>query len=401
MNKRLKRRLWLAAVAAVVFGAIAYGLWPRPLAVDVAVVQRGPLQVTVNEDGKTRVRERYVVSSPVAGQLQRIELHAGDTVTRGATVLALVEPTVPTLLDARLLAEAEAKVRAAQSAQASANATVERAKEARELAEHNYERAQQLWPKGTISREQFDQAEHQAHIARAEVRTAEFNLQVAAHELELAQAALLHVRPNKDAKQPRHTVEIVSPVNGRMLRVFQESASVVTAGTRLLEVGDPTDLEMEIDVLSTDAVRIRPGAKVLVEHWGGAGTLNGLVRTVEPSAFLKVSALGVEEQRVNIIANFIDPLAQRETLGDGYRVEAKIIVWQANDVLKVPSGCLFRDAGRWAVFRVARGRAQRCAVEVGESNGLETEIRSGLDEDEIVILHPSDQVHPGIRVHGR
>jgi HlyD family secretion protein len=384
----------------LIAGLVAWGFWPQPVVVDIATAARGEFQVTVNEEGRTRVRERYVVSAPVPGHLLRIELREGDSVEQGKTPLASIEPAVPTLLDARTSAEAEAKVRIAQAAVERAESAKQRAVEARELADHFFKRIERLTTMNNAAKEQFDAAEHALRITEADVRSAEFGKQVARFELELAQAALLRAKP-ADGRPVEGPLKITSPINGRVLRVLHESAGVVQSGAQLIELGDPTDLEMEIDILSQDAVRVERGAKVLVEHWGGPTTLNGVVRVVEPSAFLKISALGVEEQRVNVIADFLEPLEARRTLGDGYRIEVRIVARRAANVLKVPSGAVFHRGDVWAVYRSVNSRAHECRVEIGDQTEIETEILSGLEPGDIVIVYPSDRVRDGATVRHR
>lgn len=396
--KRVFRKLPVLFVIAVVVAALAYGFWPVPINVEVAVSKRGTLQVTVNDDGKTRVREKYIVSAPVAGKLLRVELEEGDAVNEGQTVLARIEPRDPTLLDARALAEAEARVRASEAAVRQAEATLQRAGEAYELAQHDYARARDLVQTNAMPMSEFDQAEHRERMAQADVRSGEFAVAVAKFEFDLAKAALLRTQPPSDGDEAPTTLTIESPVNGQVLHVLQENAGVVTPGTPLLEIGDPHDLEMVIDVLSTDAVKIQPGAKVFVEHWGGDGELEGTVRLIEPSAFLKISALGVEEQRVNVIADFTSPFEQRKTLGDEYRIEARIVVDEAHDVVLVPSGVLLREGDHWNVFRITGGRATLQAVETGKTDGLQAEIVSGVSADDVLILHPTDKIQEETRV---
>jgi HlyD family secretion protein len=396
--KRILRKLPAVFILIALAGLLIYGFWPVPVQVEVVTATRGTLLVTVNEDGKTRIREKYVVSAPVAGKLLRLELDAGDPVQQGQTVLARIEPRDPTLLDARALAEAAARVRAAEAAQYQAAATLKRAQEAYELSRHDYDRARELIQNRVISRAEFDKAEHQEQMAKADVHSADFSKKVANFELELAKAALIRTRVGPDDTESSSTLTILSPIDGQVLRVMQESAAVVTPGTELLQIGDPSDLEMEIDVLSTDAVQIRPGAKVLVEHWGGVGTLAGNVRIVEPSAFLKISALGVEEQRVNVIADFTSPFEMRESLGDGYRIEVKIVVAEVTNVVRVPAGVLFREGDDWSVFRAVDGRARLRSVSIGKTNGLETEIVAGLASGDVLILHPTDKINDGVAV---
>ena len=397
MKNILTKLPWIV-VAIGLIALLVYGFWPPAVDVDVEKVKRGSLDVTVNDDGETRIREKYIISAPLAGKMLRIQLHPGDVVQQGFTELARIEPAAPDLLDVRTRAEYEARVRAAQAVLDQSNATLKRAKEALELADHQYARATQLAAERAISRSEFDTAEHHQHIATADVNSAEFGIKVAQFELEIAQAALSR-SDTTDGERSLEPIRLVSPIDGQVLRVFHEDASVVVPGTELLELGDPTDLEIEMDVLSTDAVQVQPGNKVYIEHWGGPQTLEAVVRLVEPSAFLKVSALGVEEKRVNVIADFADAPTERETLGDGFRIEARIVVAStAEDAMKVASGALFRDGPAWFVYRIVDGIAEQCEVELGQTNGLETEIISGLSVGDIVILHPTDKIRRGVKV---
>jgi HlyD family secretion protein len=382
-----KRMLGLAAAGLVLAGALVYLFLPAPVDVDVAPVVRGPLLVTVDREGKTRVRERYVVSAPLAGRLRRIELHAGDTVKEGETVLAVIEPGDPSLLDARARAEAEAKESAANEARSLAEVNLSQARS--ELV-----RAKKLMAGRGISPEDYDRAEHKERAARFALKIAEF-------ELAQARAALLHIRPRSPGEADAGWLAIRSPITGCVLEVFQENARVVTAGMDLLRIGDTGDLECVIDVLSTDAVKVLPGARAFLEHWGGGGSLLGHVRRVEPGGFTKVSALGVEEQRVNVLIDFAEPREKWESLGDAYRVEARIVIWEGADVLKVPAGALFRRGEGWAVFRVVKGKARLAPVRIGHGNGVETEVLEGLDEHDRVVVHPSDRVRDGAAVGSR
>lgn len=394
--KALVRNLGWIIAGLVVAGLLAYAFRPVPVEVDTAAVTRGPLLVTVTAEGKTRIRERYVVSTPLAGQLLRIRHHPGDPVAAGDTVLAVMEPGDPSLLDARTKAEIEAKVKATEASKLQADAGRKRAKAAHQLAAAQWERMRGLRSSGSASADEVDTAEAKERVAADEVRAAEFAVRVAEFEHELAKAARIRVQPRMSAEAELDRFEIRAPIGGLVLRVFQESEAVVPGGTRLLELGDARDLEMEIDVLSTDAVKMRSGARVIVDHWGGPHPLAGRVRVVEPAGFLKVSALGVEEQRVNVIADFTDPLDRRKPLGDAYRVEARIVLSEG-DALQVPAGALFRRGGSWACFALRDGRARLSAVVVGRTNGLSTEVLSGLTEGETVIVHPSDRVTDGGR----
>jgi HlyD family secretion protein len=395
MGKWIRRLVWLG-IAGLVVGLIVWAMLPQPVPVDLATVQPGALLVTVAAEGKTRVRERYIVSLPLAGQVMRIDLKPGDPVEAGKTQLALVEPADPALLDERSRKQAEARVKGAEAAQQQAQAQLARAKVALENARAEFARAQRLLESRSIAPEELESKEIRQRIAAEELRAAEFAVRIADFEVEQARAALVQSTPSADADVRRF--RILSPITGQVLRVFQESSAVLTPGTRLLELGDPAQLECEINVLSTDAVKIRPGAKVSLEHWGGPTPLQGRVRVVEPAAYTKISALGVEEQRVNIIVDFIDPPERRAALGDGYRVEARIIVAEAEHVLKVPTAALFRDQNSWAVYVVQGDRAVLRLVKLGLNNGLEAEVLDGLKEGERVVLHPGDKVHAGTQV---
>ncbi len=409
----LLRRLPVALVAAALLGFIVYALWPRPVNVDMAEVVRGPLEVTVDEDGVTRIKEKYVVSAPLAGRMARVTLKEGDPVTAGETVLAAIYATPPSLLDPRTRAEAEARIRAAEAALDRARAEVAATSAAYELAQSELARVRAAAERQAATEKELEQAVAAEMMRRQELRAAEFARDIATFEVELAKAALMHA----DEEQPDVRFEIHAPVSGRVLRVLQESAAVVQPGTPLIEVGDPSDLEIVVDVLSRDAVAIRPGAPVIIEQWGGDQPLHGRVRVIEPAAFLKISALGVEEQRVNVIVDFTDlpapgndegdgegdgdPAASHSGLGDAYRIEARILVWSEPDVLKVPTGALFRHAESWAVYVVEDGKARRRDVTLGRRSGTEAQVVSGLSAGERVILYPSDQVSDGASVAPR
>lgn len=383
-------------IAAAVVALVAYTLWPRPVEVDLARIERGDLRVTVDEDGMTRIREKYVVSAPLAGRLARVTLDEGDEIIAGATALAAIDPSDPSLLDPRARAEAQSRIRAAEAGLERAQADLGRAGAALELAQNDLVRVREAFERDAAKRRELDEAVADATIRTQESRAAEFSLEIARFELEQARAAMMHSSDNTDAADWRF--EIQAPISGRVLRVLQESAAVVQPGTPLLEVGDPRNLEVVVDVLTSDAVGIRPGTTVLLEHWGGEWPLSGAVRLIEPAAFTKISALGVEEQRVNVIIDLTDPPQQREALGDGYRVEARILTQEAMNVLKVPTGAVFRHADSWAVYVVESGRARRRNVELASRSGAEAQIRAGLDEGEMVILYPSDRVQEGTRI---
>ncbi len=388
-------RKWILALLALgVIGTLIFlSMQPTPIDVDLVEVTRGPLVVTVSDDGRTRIRDRYVISSPVQGRLSRIALEEGDAVEANTTRIATIRPTDPQLLNTRARTQAEARVNAAQAAMERAEADLERAQSTDRHAQAEAERHQALFAQDLISESEHLRYQYDAQSAAAGLKSAGKGLEIARHDLEQAQAALAHTQESDRDTDTREWFEITAPIGGHILRVLQESSAVVTPGQPLVELGDPTDLEVIVDVLSTDAVKIRSGNRVLLEHWGGDGILNGIVNRVEPSAFTKISALGVEEQRVWVIIDFTDPPEARTALGDGFRIEPQVVIWEADDVIKVATGALFRKDGDWAVFRVTEdGEALLTPVEVGQSDGFETEIRSGLTPSTRVIVHPSARV---------
>lgn len=387
-----RRRLPLVGGVLLV-ALVVIGLWPRPIQVEVAAVSRGPLIVTVDEEGMTRVKNRYVVFAPVSGQLQRIDWKAGAAVETDKTVLATLETSGADFLDARTQAQAEARTRAAEAARDAAIAQRDRAKAGARMFALDLERVKALREEKVLSAQEFDTAEMRAETAAQDVRAAEFGVKVAEFELQQARALLMRGQAGGGAEP----LVIKSPVNGKILRVFQESSRVVPAGFALMEIGDPTDLETRIEVLSRDAVAIRPGARVILEQWGGAEPLRARVRLVEPSAFTKISALGVEEQRVYVIADFTDPIERRATLGDSYRVEARIVTWENSDTLRAAAGALFQREGEWQTFVIEAGRTRIRTVVVGRSNGVQTEVVKGLSEGERLVVYPGDKVVDGAR----
>lgn len=423
-------------------GLIVYALRPQPIAVDLSTVDRGDLQVTVEEEGETRVRDRFVIAAPVEGRLLRIDLDEGDAVEPGMLV-AQIDPLPYTTqvqeaqarlreLQAQLagvetqrpkpaaLEQARSRIAAAQAAQQESEARVAQAEAAFEQAQRDRQRFEQLYTEGAIPQQDFeaaqleetvrarelDMAQEQLRRAIAEVNAAQENLAILQAEqrdpdylLEVYRAQIAAVKADlADLTDEARRTEIFAPAAGQVLRVLQESARYVTAGTPLLEVGNASSLELVIDILSTEAVKVEPGDPILIEHWGGEHTLQARVRYVEPSAFTEVSALGVEEQRVNVIADFAEPAIP---LGDGYRVEARIVVWQDSQVLKVPVSALFRCKTDWCTFVVDRGRARRRKVRIGPRSDFEAVVNDGLEAGETVILHPTEQIEDGKRVSAR
>ncbi len=383
-------------------GVLTYAFWPQPVPVDLVAVESGPLRVTVDEEGRTRVKEVYVVSAPIAGLVLRIGGHVGDPVAANDTVLATIMPSAPEFLDIRSLAQAEAEVRAAEAARDLASADVVRAQAELEFAKAEWERAKSLAERGNISRSALDRADLDVKTREADLATKRAALEVRMFELENANARLIVPRqPEIGPDGVACCIPVLAPVNGRILKVMRESESVVAAGTPLVEVGDPRDLEIVVELLSTDAVRVSEGADVVIEAWGGSADLRGRVRRIEPYGFTKISALGIEEQRVNIIVDFAGAPTEWRRLGHGFRVETRIVVWQGEAIIQVPVGALFRVGDDWAVFVVQDGRARVRRVSVGKRNAREAQILGGAEVGEQIVLHPSDRVHDDARVIAR
>jgi HlyD family secretion protein len=395
-----RRKASLFALGALGLGLAFWLFRPAPLTVDVAKARRGALRVTIDEEGETRVRQRYTVAAPTTGHLLRIEVDEGQVVEAGEA-LARIEPAP---LDPRDLAGARARLEAAEATKRAGDAGLRRAQAALAQAKRDASRADLLHRAGTLSTDAREKAKFAEISAVQESEAARFAADAAAHDVEAARAALLATSgptppdpgaPGGACAGGRPCIVARAPVAGRVLRVFEESERLVAAGTPLVEIGDPASLEIVVDILSTDAVRVSPGARFLVEDWGGEGTLEGRVRQIEPSAFTKISALGVEEQRVNVIA---DLRAPEPRLGDRFRVEARVVIWESEDVLQVPASALFRHGSAWAVFVVDRGAARLRELKVGHQAAFDAEIEQGLEPGETVILHPSDRVHDGARV---
>jgi HlyD family secretion protein len=387
----------LVKIVAIVIVLALVGYWafrPRPVPADFGAVERGSLQVTVEDEGRTRVRDRFVVSAPVPGRMQRIELEPGDAVTAGETVLARFLPTDPALLDVRTRGELEARVRAAEATLGGARADRDRLRGEQAFAQAELKRMRTI--ADAVAEREIDAAAQQVETLERAVQSADFAVRTAQHQVELARASLVQTRGGQTAAIP-----LVSPVNGVVLRLLQESETVVPTGQPLIEVGDLGEMEIVADLLSSAAVRVEAGQQVLIEQWGGEHPLGGRVRRVEPSGFTKISALGVEEQRVNVIVDFDDAPASRPNIGDGFRVEVRIVVASRENVLKVPASSLFRHEGDWAVYIVEDGRAVRRMVELGQQSGLEAEVANGLDVGQQIIVYPSEAVRDGVRVVSR
>lgn len=399
MNTAWKRRFTWLATALAISVALIYGFREQPRLVDVAAVIKAPMQVAVEQEGKTRVVDRFIVSAPIAGTACRVDLDVGDRIDRDQSVVT-IRPLQSQALDPRRRAEAEARVAAAKATLQAAEQTAQSARAEAGLAAKELVRVRPLAREGHVSAESLDTTSSKARSSEAALRSAEFSVDVARHELTAARTALKYTGP-EGRSLSGDAVQVLAPVSGRILKIHQECEGVVSAGQPLLEIGDTRSLEVETDVLSADAVRIRPGMQVLYEHWGGKEPLRGLVRRIEPVGFTKVSALGVEEQRVLVISDITSDSTEWRDLGDGYRVESRFILWQADDVLQIPASALFRLDDTWAVFVADAGVAKRRIVITGQRNGLSAEILEGLNEGESIITHPDDSIEDGVAVKRR
>ncbi len=396
--RRWSRFAWWGLGLAAVAVVLAVALWPKTVPVDSAAVVRAPMTVTIDEEGETRIRRRFVVSAPLSGRLQRIELEPGDRVTRGKTVVAQVQAEAPPLLDARSRAEAAAARDAAQASLGRARAEAQRAVNALNLTRRELDRERELDKGGLTTRQTVEQRETDVRAAEEAVRAANFAVGTATSEVQRADARLQPDRLDAGGR----VLNVVAPIDGVVLRRLRESAAVVPAGEPLVEIGDPRDLEIVSDLLSTDAVQVKAGAVVRLEQWGGDRTLQARVRRVEPSGFMKISALGVEEQRVNVLIDFEDAAAAAATLGDGYRAEVRIVIWQAGDVVQVPTSALFRQGDDWAVYVLTPdGRVRLTLVNIGHRNAQMAEVLSGVSPGDVVVAHPPDTLSDGARARAR
>lgn len=389
------RRLITLLVLAAVVAAVIWALWPKPVPVETAQVARHDIEITVEEEGKSRIRDVFTVSAPTGGQMLRVNLDAGDPVVKGMTVVASIKPADPALLDARTRRVAEASVESARAAVDLAVAVVRQAEAQLAFLNGELERAKTLVTRGTISERAYQKAQLDAETAAAALESAKASLMVQRRELERAEAALTESGANGSATC---CVDVRAPVSGRVLRVMIESEQVVQAGTPLLQIGDPADLEIVADLLSRDAVQIKPGAAAIVDGWGGKA-LKAKVKRIDPSATTKISALGIEEQRVQAVLTLDDEPDLRAGLGDGFRVIVRISLWKGDGLVAIPIGALFRQGAEWAAYAIKDGKAELKTLQLGARNGEFAEVTSGLSEGDKVILHPSDQVADGVRVN--
>jgi HlyD family secretion protein len=399
MRSPLRQHPVIIAITVLIIALLIWGFWPRPVLVETVPAKYAPMSVTIEEEGRTRVVDRYVIAAPVDGVTCRLDLNVGDSIEQGQTLL-FISPLESQVLDPRSRAEAKAHEAMAQSALQAAEEEAHAANASARLAMTELKRLRPLADKGLVSREALDKAKTEVQTSTARKRSADFNVEVAQYELEAARSVLKYSAAT-DSGSPAERVPVRSPINGQILKLTHECEGPVRTGEPLLEVGDTSVLEVEVDVLSADAVKIKPGMKVLFERWGGEGSLRGSVRTIEPVGFTKISALGVEEQRVLVIVDFTSAAELWQRLGDGYRVEASFVLWQDENVLQVPASSLFRDGDGWAVFVMEGKRALQRSIQIGQRNGLVAQILSGVEEGEAVINHPNDEIEDGTRVTPR
>ena len=381
--------------------------------VDMGKAKRSAMLITIDEEARTRVRDAYVVSAPIAGRLLRVEVVPGDPVKGGQSVVARMLPINPPALDVRTREQVRATVNAAEAALAAARAALQKAIADKDYADAELARKRQLGKRGVTSKSALDESARAARAAAANLDVAKATIAMREADLATARARLIsftNQNPASAISPPTQlgmadlakSIPLTAPISGRVLRVIQESETTVAAGTPILEIGDiSNDLEVVAELLSTDAVQVSPGNRVIIRKWGGAERLNGVVERVEPWGFTKTSALGVEEQRVRTIIKFTDPPARRRSLGHGFRVETRIVIWEVKDVLTVPSSALFRHDGGWAVFAVPSGNAELRKVSVGRNNGLLAEVKEGIEADTIVVLYPGPSLVDGNKVARR
>lgn len=390
----VKKKIFVAVLILVLIAVVVWGFMPGAVPVETAKAAKGSMRVTVTEEGKTRVKDRYVISAPVDGYVRRVALEVGDPVTAGRPV-ATLEPLPSPVLDPRSLAAARARVRAAEATLKRTREDAASAEAEAEYAAKDKVRIEDLFKTGAVSRDALDRAETEARRARAGLDSARFAQAAAQHELEAAKTALEYAARTDSAGR---SVQVASPVAGRVLKVMTKNEGAVTRGQSLVEVGDTGSLEVEVDVLSADAVRIPLGSEVELTRWGGEDRLLGRVSRIEPVGWTKISALGVEEQRVWVIVEIADPPETWIRLGDGYRVEAVFTVWSAEDVLYIPDSSLFRHGGGWAVFTVADETARLTSLGIGKRNGRQAQVLEGLEEGAVVVTHPGEDIRDGIKV---
>ncbi|WP_292112904.1 HlyD family efflux transporter periplasmic adaptor subunit [Mesorhizobium sp.] len=396
------RRIGGIAAFGLIAAAAVWFAWPQPIPVDLAMVAKGPMEVTVDDEAKTEVRHIYTVSAPIAGKVLRISPphHVGDEVAKDETVVAVMQPTIPGLHDVRTHEELLAALGAAEAAVTFAEAEVKRLEAALAYSRTELDRAERLAKSGAISQNALDKAKFEVDTNEAALASAKAQVEVRRNEQAMIQARLGQPAGDVTQSDPACCIQLRAPVSGRILKIVQESEGMVQPGAPLVEIGDPRDLEVAADLLSTDAVQIRPGAAVRIDGWGGPA-LQGKVTRVDPAGFLKVSALGIEEQRVHTEIDIVDPAEMWSQLGHDYRVIVHVTSWRDDNVLSVPVAALFRQGEDWAVYLAEAGRARTAVIKIGHRDSRMAEVESGLSEGDRVVLHPSDRVIDGVAVRER
>lgn len=400
-NKLWRRRMIYGGIFAAFCLFIYWALLPDPVAVDLQEIRKGEMEVTVDEEGVTRIREIYTVSAPVGGRILRSPTEVGDEIEKNSTVVATMEPSAPSFLDERSRKEAEAQAYAARAGAALAQTQLERAEAELEFAKSDLDRAEELAPKGAISERALEEARLALKTREAARKSALADLEVRRQELARALAGLIEPTNAESDSGGTCCIQIKSPESGKVLKIMVESEQVIASGTPLLEIGNPDDLEVVIELLSSDAVKVKEGAKAYIDRWGGNGVLTARVRRIEPAGFKKISALGVEEQRVNVLLDFTDDKEKWSRLGHDFRVFARIVTWRSDAVLRVPIAALFREKDEWAVFVFADGKAELRRIKIGERNQYTAQVVEGLKEGDQVVLHPSDRIRDGTNIAKR
>ncbi|MES9832680.1 MAG: HlyD family efflux transporter periplasmic adaptor subunit [Candidatus Thiodiazotropha sp. DIVDIV] len=401
MNANWKRIVVWGLLSLILLASLIWAFKPKPISVDLLTLEPGELVVTIDEEGETRVRDVFTLSAPISGLAMRIDAEVGDEVVANETLLAEIEPIDPTLLDPRSEAQARADIRAAEANHIQAEASVKEARLELDFALSELRRARSLKQDAVISTRELESTERTYQTRQAALETAIANRQARQAELDRANAELISPTEPRSNSEACQCVPIRAPVNGRILKIAHKSEGVVSAGEPLLEIGDPGKLEIVVDLLSSDAVKVEAEQLVFIENWGGEQILNGQVRRIEPFGFTKISALGIEEQRVNVIIDFTSPKADWARIAHGYQVDVRIVLWQGDKVLKLPLTALFRDGNAWAVFVEQNGLAIQRQINIGRRTGFEAEVIDGLASGERIIVHPSDKIADGVLIEAR
>jgi HlyD family secretion protein len=401
MNAHWKRIIVWGLLSLILLASLIWAFTPKPISVDLLTLEPGELVVTIDGEGETRVRDVFTLSAPISGRAMRIEAEVGDKVVANETLLAEIEPIDSTLLDPRSEAQARADIRAAEANRIQAEATVKEARLELDFALSELKRARRLKQEAVISTSELESTERTYQTRQAELETAIASRQARQAELDRANAELISPTEPRSSSQACQCVAIRAPVDGRILKIQHKSQGVVSAGEPLLEIGDPSKLEIVADLLSSDAVKVEPGQQVFIENWGGQQALTGQVRRIEPFGFTKVSALGIEEQRVNVIIDFTSPKADWARIAHGYQVDVRIVLWEGKKILKLPLTALFRDGNTWAVFVEQNGRAKQRQISIGHRTGFEAEVTEGVTSGERIVVHPSDKIAEGVLLSTR